>query len=234
MKNIYNNYYSQYYLKEARFDKSLYEKESKRLSVFMKNLLPDNKNVRILEIGCGVGFLLYFMQKQGYADLYGVDLSEEAVKLCRSHVTDKVLVGSAVDFLKLNIDRGETYDVIILFDTLEHFNKSDIIEIFNCSFSLLRSDGKLLIKVGNMSHLLGHQLFYHDFTHLSGFTEVSLRHLYFQAGFQKIKFIEQRPVLLRSKIKFFFGRCLQKLLYWIFQIQVPEVLSRKIIVIGTK
>lgn len=41
------------------------------------------KNIRILEVGCGSGANLWMIAREGF-DAYGVDLSAEGIKLCKS------------------------------------------------------------------------------------------------------------------------------------------------------
>ncbi len=234
MNQMYNKYYSEFFLKEACFTMEHYEKECKRLSVFMPQLLPKDKNVRIWELGSGIGFLLHYLQKNGYHNFYGVDISKEAVDLCRQNVTNKINHEDVLVFLQKQQEDRQTADCIIAFDILEHLEKKDILDIFQLCFSLLSPNGIFIIKVGNLSHLTGSQLFYHDFTHLTGFTEGSLRHLFFQSGFKELTFYQQKPILLRSKIKYYLERCLHRWIYGLSRVKCPEVTTRKIIAIGKK
>src|SRR6266567_279496 len=39
-------------------------------------------DIRILEVGCGAGANLWMIAREGF-DTYGIDLSEEAIRLCR-------------------------------------------------------------------------------------------------------------------------------------------------------
>ena len=51
-----------------------YEKE-------VLKILPNNKNIKLLELGCGSGYFLYVLKKAGYKNLTGVDLGEEQLRV---------------------------------------------------------------------------------------------------------------------------------------------------------
>jgi len=55
----------------------LYAKVSKKR---FKNILPIDKASRIIDVACGSGHFLYFLQKQGYVNTQGIDLSLEQIE----------------------------------------------------------------------------------------------------------------------------------------------------------
>jgi len=44
----------------------------------IKNALPIDKKARILDIGCGLGSFMIFLKNEGYENVYGIDISDEA------------------------------------------------------------------------------------------------------------------------------------------------------------
>lgn len=74
------------------------------------------RSTRILEVGCGSGALLGELQRDGYSDLQGIDLSELAVECAHDRGLERVRVmdGSATDF------DDESFDCIVASDVLEH------------------------------------------------------------------------------------------------------------------
>ncbi len=81
---------------------------------FVERWLPQPG--RFLDIGCGTGRLLYLAQRSGW-QAYGLELSEEAARQAREIVGAPVVVG---DFLTLEPEPGENYDLISLRHVLEH------------------------------------------------------------------------------------------------------------------
>jgi SAM-dependent methyltransferase len=105
------------------------------------------KEGRLLEIGCATGEFLNAMRGSGSWDLYGVEISEHAVRYAR-------------DQWGLNVFRGQLkeaqypdnfFDVVVLWDVLEHLSnpKSALLEIRR----VLARDGWLIFRVPNLDGL---------------------------------------------------------------------------------
>lgn len=82
--------------------------------------IPSKSNVHILDIGCGNGKMLGYLQKKTNACIYGFDYSEKAIETARSlfpqnsEFTEGVI--GEIDYPK------EKFDVIISMDTM-YFSK---------------------------------------------------------------------------------------------------------------
>src|SRR5437763_195378 len=85
----------------------------------MRKWLPDDKAVRVLDLGCGPGILLTALQSVGFKHLYGVDLNSEAVRIARARHAC-VEQGDVRDYLRSITER---FDLIFAFDLVEHFTK---------------------------------------------------------------------------------------------------------------
>ena len=73
------------------------------------------KDTKILDVGCGRGFLLLELKKQGYTNLFGLDPSKACVENMEEPIIGKQ--GSVYD----KINEFENYfDVIILTNVIEH------------------------------------------------------------------------------------------------------------------
>jgi 18S rRNA (guanine1575-N7)-methyltransferase len=76
-----------------------------------------NKNLKILDIGCGTGFSLEYLLEEGInkKNLYGVDVSKEMI-----HITkDKGFKVQAIGFLELDEIKEKEFDVIISISALQ-------------------------------------------------------------------------------------------------------------------
>lgn len=77
---------------------------------------PIDRNSKILEIGCSGGPLIRALNSLGYKNVYGIDISQDAVDLCKRKGIRNInlMDGSRTDF-----DDGQ-FEVIIASDVLEH------------------------------------------------------------------------------------------------------------------
>jgi SAM-dependent methyltransferase len=70
---------------------------------------------RVLDVGCGPGFLMYFLHELGI-EVDGIDYSAETVKLAPDAVRDRIVVGSVAE--PQVPDRS--YDLVICREVMEH------------------------------------------------------------------------------------------------------------------
>lgn len=75
----------------------------------------------VLDIGCGTGKLVKALRRFGI-EAYGVEISEDAVKLAQPHIRQYLKKG---DITKLPYEDNQ-FDLVVTFDVLEHMEKSKI------------------------------------------------------------------------------------------------------------
>ena len=101
--------------------KFTYEEETQNLTATylnaLKAVLPSlSRTARILEVGCGNGFVLKALSEMGYKNVCGVEPSIDAVKKADYGIREKI----TADILKPGIFQSETFDFIFFFQTLDH------------------------------------------------------------------------------------------------------------------
>ncbi len=173
-----------------------------------ERFLPADKKARILDLGCGNGSLVYWLEGLGYAEAEGVDVSPEQVELAKSLGVKKVYCEDLVNFL----EQSKTeYDVVFIRDTLGHFFKKEIVNIMDLIYRKVKKGGKLIIKTPNAESPLSGQLRHGDFTHEVGFTRTSLRQLAEVAGFGKTEAYPTPPVVhgLKSGVRFLLWKLIE-------------------------
>lgn len=184
--------------------------DSISLNYFKANfqkLLPKDNNARILDIGCGSGHFLKYIDLLGYSDYLGVDISEEQINYCKRYVTNKVLLNS--DLNKFLNSKAGVYDFIMINDVIEHFEKDEILSILSSVYKSLKKNGRVIIKTANLKSRWGASVRFMDFTHTIGFTEESLKQVLYLSGFKKINIVREiHPIhdvksFLRIILKFF-------------------------------
>ena len=78
---------------------------------------------KILDIGCGKGFLLYdFLKIIPDAEIYGIDISDYAIANCKSEIRDQLQVGNAINLPW----EDNTFDLVISITTLHNLHAYDL------------------------------------------------------------------------------------------------------------
>jgi len=83
-------------------------------------LIPQKS--RVLDLGCGDGSLLSYLQKHKECTGYGVEIDDKNVHAC---------VKAGVQVIQLNLDEGlkmfadQSFDVVLQIDTLQHLRNAE-------------------------------------------------------------------------------------------------------------
>lgn len=171
------------------------------LRAIIKSHLPDHKQVRILDVGCGHGAFVRALHQAGYADARGVDHSAEQVEAGRRLGIDGIQQGELLETLRGF--QADSLDVVIAFDVLEHFSKDELITIIDEIYRVLSKNGRLIIHAPNGESPFGNRILFWDFTHELAFTRESIAQVLMVCGFLRVKCYEDRPVVhgLKSAIR---------------------------------
>jgi SAM-dependent methyltransferase len=144
----------------------------------------------ILEIGCGPGYLLEYLDRNGFTNAFGVDISAEQVALAQ----EKRLRATVADvFATLDAADG-ALDAVVGIDLLEHFTKDEAIRLCDSIRRSLRPGGRVVFRTPNGSALLAGPIVYGDLTHMAIYNESSLRQLLALTGFANVTFYETGPI----------------------------------------
>lgn len=147
----------------------------------IKQLLKGSKPKKILDVGCGTGETMNFLQElYPIAQIYGVDTSQKALQYAKSRGHSLVELASAS---KLPY-KADTFDIILILDVIEHIKKDA--EAVKELKRVLKRGGKLVITAPAM------KLIWSDFDdkqgHVKRYTRTEFRQLAKVSG-MKINFI---------------------------------------------
>jgi SAM-dependent methyltransferase len=188
-RDVYQKYYSLHF---RRFhDPKRLELEYEQFYYFWKKNLErhlsgiDKQKGKILELGSGMGQHLFALQKLGFQNVQGVDVSPEQVKILQ----DKGFSVLGADATKFLAGKEDEYDLIFLFDVIEHFRKDEIGLLLKNIQKALRPGGLLLIETFNATNPSALGMRYIDNTHEIGFTRNSLESFLRLGGFEKNHFL---------------------------------------------
>lgn len=157
--------HNQYEYRKKIFGINRYEYIFSRLNL-------DSKSVRLLDVGCGAGYFLSVLKDKG-VESKGLEVAPHLVEYCKK-------MGLNVFSNGLSEEEDESYDVITLFDVIEHL--SDPIVFFKNIRKKLKNNGYCIVFTPNIEsvgfELMGaKQNLLVPFEHVCFYNEQALNYL---------------------------------------------------------
>jgi SAM-dependent methyltransferase len=151
LKSILDAYYGKTYADDRGHggEKGIDRCKERTYSLYLNSLAKtkNGKPRRLLDVGCSAGLGLLTAKKLGFA-VTGVEASPESVRMAKKLLPDAdIFPGTILD----HPFAPESFDVIILLDTAEHFQNPGA-ELSACA-SLLSPGGDLIILTPNIASL---------------------------------------------------------------------------------
>jgi 2-polyprenyl-3-methyl-5-hydroxy-6-metoxy-1,4-benzoquinol methylase len=177
-------------------------KEFARTVAFIRKFVPCG---RLLDIGCAYGFFL--QEAKRYYDVAGIELAADAAEHCRRHGLNVVTgVADASTMARLG-----TFDVITLFDVIEHLPEPD--EVLAHAARHLRPGGVLVVTTGDFASMAARVMgpkwrLMTPPQHLCFFTRESIRAMGESVGLSLIDFAHPAKIVPLSLIAFQLRRML--------------------------
>ena len=206
-QSFVSNHWAFYYsFSQAEFD-LLYRGYRKKFNRF----LPQDKEAQILDVACGAGHFLYYLQKEGYINAQGIDLSQEQLEIAKKMGVKNIKKADLFEYLP---EHPEQYDMIIANHIIEHLKKEEVLNFLDLIHSGLKPGRKVLIATGNAGSLFGASAVFIEYTHEQGFTPHSLSQVLRICSFADVEVYGDGPVAydLRSAIRLALWNLVKKLL----------------------
>jgi len=119
----------------------------KRYEGYVKNIKTTKKNGSLLDIGCNIGLFMKVAQHAGF-DVKGIELNAD----CALYGREKFHLDIDTRYLEDIVFPDETFDVITLFDVLEHI--PDINSFIDELRRILKKGGLVVIQAPNLDSLM--------------------------------------------------------------------------------
>mgnify|MGYP001569777465 CR=1 FL=1 len=159
-----------------------YRKEThapERLNYLIEKTGLSTKNIRLLDVGCGPGYFLSYLKDKKIRSK-GLEITDFLIKICRKQ-------GLKVEATALADEKSETYNVLTLFDVLEHLGEP--LAFFMDANRVLGKGGYVMAYAPNI-HSFAYRLqgarqnTLYPFEHVGFYDEQSLNYLAKETGFQ--------------------------------------------------
>lgn len=146
-KSIIKEFYENFTNKLIR-DKIYPNPRHIKIKKYLEEIFSRTKFNSALEIGCGIGVISEFIAKN-VNSVAGIDISEENIRFAKKTV--KNINFYCADFFDFNTK--EKFDLITLFDVLEHFPKSSHRDVFDQIDKLSSSNCFIAITIPDPHYL---------------------------------------------------------------------------------
>ena len=185
------HYDDEYFAADWREGDNRYELETRR-RIEDRNPALINEvfaPARVLDVGCGPGFLMLFLQELGL-DVDGVDFAESSLKLAPEEIRDRISIGPTAP-----LEGGDSsYDLVICREVMEHLT---VLQVRRTVAEICRVSSRY-VYVTTRFHPEPESLldvttdFETDPTHVTLMTKDFLRVLFVLEGFRRRADLEER------------------------------------------
>ena len=155
----------------------------------LRDLLPQNKDAAILDIGFGSGWFLAACLKLGYRELFGADFGIAHKDYIRTWSERPIQLHEIDDNIgNLLADRAEQYEFIHLSHVIEHIPKYSLLWVVDALYRALKPGGVLMLRTPNMEGPCANSSLYVTLAHEYGFCGSNLESLLDICGFENVRF----------------------------------------------
>jgi SAM-dependent methyltransferase len=183
-------------------------------------------DMSFLEIGCGTGAFLGYLDAKGVARRIGIDHDPALADIVPAAVRADFRHGDALALLNGSADGP--FDRVVLLDVLEHFSPDEARTLLETIRPRLTAAGKIVLKVPNAASPWGLSYQFGDLTHRTPFSAQSLRQLADSAGFSAVI----RPQRQGTRRRRLTDAVVNRILTWAL-LTPPEVWSANLYAILT-
>ncbi len=209
----YRNYfYLDYYDRQSGRDyiDNIEEKFKNEQYQFLKEIIPylpsKNKQLQILDLGCGTGSFIACCTACGYANIKGVDISDQQVEIAHKLGVAQVEKADIFEYLK---NHEASFDVISGMDIIEHFTKDELIDLIALIRKALRSGGMAIFRTPNMDAPMASVFAMGDFTHENFINKNSAEQIMLSMDFKNVEIFSSYMY-----VKGFFRNMIRKILWF--------------------
>jgi 2-polyprenyl-3-methyl-5-hydroxy-6-metoxy-1,4-benzoquinol methylase len=168
------------------------------LELNYRRLLPKDQDARILDIGCGDGYVITYLSALGYRNIIGIERDADALARLSPPpgVTLRQMDITADDLAK---ETGRC-DLIIMREMIYYFPRQGVSAVMRAVAGALKLGGRVIIEAFNGTLLCAQFTAAKDLGILTIYNEHSLRHLLTGAELE-VERIEAQKIVLRGGLR---------------------------------
>ena len=120
----------------------------------------------VLEIGCGTGLFLRYLEACEYREIVGIDMDENLADALGDLKRSEIYLDDVTSVLKNKL-ANRKFDRIVLLDVAEHLQLDVLVSLMRLLGDHINNDGRLLLRVPNIESPWGLKIFYGSFDHVT-------------------------------------------------------------------
>lgn len=118
----------------------------KKMIELIFSSVPKNTKIRLLDFGCGSGYLFNILSEHMLERYTGFDVNKEAIVNAKANINSKI---ASFNFIKtdkqLNLGPPKSQDIVIAIGVLQYLTDEEVIIFINEAKRVLKKRGTLLI-----------------------------------------------------------------------------------------
>lgn len=100
-RELFNQYCNSIFNFSNKFSQAEYDKFLKQYELNYGCFIRAEQNIKVLDVGCGAGHFLYYLEKKGISNYLGIDISPQQIEFCKANISSKVKLADAEEFLQV-------------------------------------------------------------------------------------------------------------------------------------
>jgi SAM-dependent methyltransferase len=167
-----------------------HHRKAKWYATRLRGFLPSNKDAVIVDIPCGEGNILFYLQKLGYSRVAGYEIDADRVQLAKQMQLNAIQ-GNALEI----VQALHNVDVFFCVDFIEHISKEAAINFLLHINQALSPCGRLILRTPITDSPRETIHLHNDFTHKWAVNSAVWQTIATATGFTLIAVIDERPAI---------------------------------------
>ncbi len=195
---------------------------------YTNSLAPNSK---VLDLGCGTGFLLHWLSSRPNVVPVGVDASPGQIDVAQSALPEiETHCDDGLAFLK---SHPASFAGVFCSDVLEHVPSEDLLlEWMEAVRASLLPGGFFCIRVPNAANLFGCYSRYMDMTHARVFTSSSIVQLLEAGDFSRSRVFPIRAGWVVGRLRHLLESIAHRMLFWLTGRVGESTFTRNVCAVG--
>lgn len=164
------------------------------------DLTAADPSMSVLEVGCGTGLFLRYLESRGYRDIVGIDTDENLADALAVLERSEIYFDDVIAVLDNQL-KDRKFDRIVVLDVAEHIKLPVLIDLMKLFAAHITDDGQLLLRTPNVESPWGLKMFFGSFDHVTPLGPGRMVELAALTGWSCEGVFPQEPTRLLRRLK---------------------------------